>query len=180
MIGFTAEYTGGDIIIDKHEIEKAAWFNKDMLPPLPIKISIARHLVDMHLNKKMNSSIFSKKMQYLFPIALILYELPLYFATNMILPALPQISQVLGTKANIAQLTIAIWFLGASCFQIILGPLADHLGRRRILLAGGMCFIAATLLSTMTNRIGVFLLARFIEGCVVSGRLRDDSRVNGQ
>jgi DHA1 family multidrug/chloramphenicol efflux transport protein-like MFS transporter len=116
-------------------------------------------------------SIPRKKMPLIFPIALILYELPLYFATNMILPALPQISQSFGIKTNIAKLTVAIWFLGASCFQVILGPLADHLGRRKILLTGGVFFIASTVLCAVTSSIGVFLLARFIQGCVVSSIL---------
>jgi DHA1 family multidrug/chloramphenicol efflux transport protein-like MFS transporter len=117
----------------------------------------------------MNLSIF--RMPWLFPIALILYELPLYFATNMLLPALPQISQAFAIKASMAKLTVAIWFLGASCFQIILGPLADHLGRRKILIMGGVFFIAATLLCAITNSIGIFLFARFIQGCVVSSIL---------
>ncbi|WP_339049638.1 MFS transporter [Rickettsiella endosymbiont of Xylota segnis] len=111
------------------------------------------------------------KMPWLFPIALILYELPLYFATNMILPALPQISHTFAIKANIAKLTVAIWFLGASCLQVILGPLADHLGRRKILIMGGAFFILATLLCAITNSIEIFLLARFIQGCVVSSIL---------
>lgn len=119
----------------------------------------------------MKPSILRKKMPLFFPIALILYELPLYFATNMILPALPQISETFGIKANVAKLTVAIWFLGASCFQVILGPLADHLGRRKILLIGGMFFIASTVLCAITSSIGIFLLARFIQGCVVSSIL---------
>ncbi|MFZ0219370.1 MAG: MFS transporter [Candidatus Aquirickettsiella sp.] len=114
---------------------------------------------------------YRKKMHWGFPIALILYELPLYFATNMILPALPQISQTFDIKANMAKLTVAIWFLGASCFQVILGPLADYLGRRKILIMGGVFFIAATLLCAITHSIGIFLFARFIQGCVVSSIL---------
>ncbi|TLY46925.1 MAG: multidrug effflux MFS transporter [Gammaproteobacteria bacterium] len=89
----------------------------------------------------------------------------------MLLPALPQITQTFAIKASMAKLTVAIWFLGASCFQVILGPLADHLGRRKILIMGGVFFIAATLLCAITNAIGIFLFARFIQGCVVSSIL---------
>lgn len=60
----------------------------------------------------------TKKQLWIFPLCLILYELPLYFTTNMYLPALPEMRQTFGIEVNIAQLTIAIWFLGASCFQI--------------------------------------------------------------
>jgi NAD+ diphosphatase len=33
MIGFTAEYDGGEIVIDHEELEDAAWFPRDDLPP---------------------------------------------------------------------------------------------------------------------------------------------------
>ncbi|MEP0885389.1 NAD(+) diphosphatase [Trichocoleus sp. ST-U3] len=46
MIGFTAIYASGDIIIDPQELEDAAWFSKDNLPLIPPKLSIARKLLD--------------------------------------------------------------------------------------------------------------------------------------
>jgi NAD+ diphosphatase len=46
MIGFTAHYASGDIVIDPNEIETAAWFPKNSLPPVPGKLSIARKLID--------------------------------------------------------------------------------------------------------------------------------------
>jgi NAD+ diphosphatase len=52
MIGFTATYAGGEIVLDDPEIEDAAWFTRDNLPPLPGKISIARKLIDWFLEKQ--------------------------------------------------------------------------------------------------------------------------------
>jgi NAD+ diphosphatase len=46
MVGFTAEYAGGDIHMDGKEIVDAAWFAADALPMIPDKISIARKLID--------------------------------------------------------------------------------------------------------------------------------------
>ncbi|MBT9317252.1 NAD(+) diphosphatase [Leptothoe spongobia] len=46
MIGFTARYASGNIVIDPTEIETADWFTKDNLPPVPGKLSIARKLID--------------------------------------------------------------------------------------------------------------------------------------
>lgn len=46
MLGYTADYDSGEIAIDKQEIEDARWFDIDHMPPLPSKISIARHLID--------------------------------------------------------------------------------------------------------------------------------------
>jgi len=46
MIGFVAEYAGGQIAVDPSEILEAAWFSKERLPEIPPKISIARQLID--------------------------------------------------------------------------------------------------------------------------------------
>jgi len=46
MVGFVARYAGGEIVVDKGELEEAAWFHKDSLPNLPPPLSIARQLVE--------------------------------------------------------------------------------------------------------------------------------------
>lgn len=52
MIGFTARWASGEIRVDGEEIEDAAWFTPDHLPPrLPTTFSIARRLVDDFLNR---------------------------------------------------------------------------------------------------------------------------------
>jgi NAD+ diphosphatase len=45
MVGFFAEYAGGEIAIDGREIVDAKWFHVDALPPLPPPLSIARRLI---------------------------------------------------------------------------------------------------------------------------------------
>lgn len=46
MIGFTAQYAGGEIAIDQQEILEAHWFHKQNLPLVPPPLSIARQLID--------------------------------------------------------------------------------------------------------------------------------------
>jgi NAD+ diphosphatase len=46
MVGFIAEYAGGQLSIDKNEIVEAGWFSVANLPEIPGKISIARRLID--------------------------------------------------------------------------------------------------------------------------------------
>jgi len=52
MIGFTAEYAGGELRIDPGEIADAAWFRWDALPRIPAKLSIARRLIDAFVAKQ--------------------------------------------------------------------------------------------------------------------------------
>jgi len=51
MIGFTADYAGGEITVDEAEIVDAGWFSAERLPQLPGKLSIARALVDAFLDE---------------------------------------------------------------------------------------------------------------------------------
>ena len=51
MVGFLADYAGGEIKTDKTEIRHAAWFSADNLPNIPPRITIARQLIDWFLNQ---------------------------------------------------------------------------------------------------------------------------------
>jgi NAD+ diphosphatase len=46
MIGFVATYAGGDVVIDKDELEDARWFDCNALPALPSRHSISRWIID--------------------------------------------------------------------------------------------------------------------------------------
>ncbi len=46
MVGFEADYAGGELRLDQQEIADAGWFAPDDLPRLPGSISIARWLID--------------------------------------------------------------------------------------------------------------------------------------
>ncbi|WP_269518320.1 NAD(+) diphosphatase [Alteromonas sp. BMJM2] len=45
MVGFIAEYDGGDIVCQENEIDDAQWFDVDALPNIPPKVSIAGQLI---------------------------------------------------------------------------------------------------------------------------------------
>lgn len=49
MLGFLAEYAGGEIQVDGHEIDAADWFCENNLPEIPPRGSISRHLIDLSL-----------------------------------------------------------------------------------------------------------------------------------
>ncbi len=52
MIGFRADYAGGDLAVDPDELEAAAWFKVDDLPRLPSEISIARALIEAWIGER--------------------------------------------------------------------------------------------------------------------------------
>lgn len=53
MVGFTAEYESGEIVIDHTEIETAGWFEYDNLPGRPsTNVSIAHKLIEDFINEQ--------------------------------------------------------------------------------------------------------------------------------
>ncbi|MBR1548196.1 MAG: NAD(+) diphosphatase [Prevotella sp.] len=52
MVGYTAEYDSGQIHLQRSELSKGAWFNRNNLPHIPEKLSIARQLLDHWLAKE--------------------------------------------------------------------------------------------------------------------------------
>lgn len=46
MIGFTAQYAGGEVRVDTEELEDARWFSVNALPNLPSRLSIARFIIE--------------------------------------------------------------------------------------------------------------------------------------
>lgn len=51
MLGFTAEYVGGDLNLEDAEIAEADWFGVNNLPNLPQRPSIARRLIDAYIEE---------------------------------------------------------------------------------------------------------------------------------
>lgn len=46
MVGFTADYVSGDVHLQRSELSNGGWFNRNNLPTIPEKLSIARMLID--------------------------------------------------------------------------------------------------------------------------------------
>lgn len=51
MVGYTADYDHGKIHLQRSELSKGSWFDRDHLPHIPEKLSIARHLIDAWLEE---------------------------------------------------------------------------------------------------------------------------------
>jgi NAD+ diphosphatase len=56
MLGFTANWAGGELVPDGKEIVDAGWFTAGNMPEIPPKISIAREIIDWYLEGKPGQS----------------------------------------------------------------------------------------------------------------------------
>lgn len=46
MVGFKADYDGGDFCLQRSELNKGGWYRYDQMPAIPGKVSLARRLID--------------------------------------------------------------------------------------------------------------------------------------
>src|SRR6185312_2906501 len=87
------------------------------------------------------------------------------FATDMMLPAMPDIRATFGiANPNHVQEVISVYLAGFGAGQFIMGPLSDRFGRRPILIAGMLLYSAASLLTVIAPSFELMLLARVLQG----------------
>jgi DHA1 family bicyclomycin/chloramphenicol resistance-like MFS transporter len=83
---------------------------------------------------------------------------------DMYLPALPTITRELETTSAAVQLTLTGTLVGLAVGQLVLGPLADALGRIRPLLAGTALHVVASLLVLVAPNLAVLGALRVVQG----------------
>lgn len=106
------------------------------------------------------------------------------FATDMYLPVMPEIVSDLGTTRAMVQLTISGFFVGMGMGQLVMGPLSDAIGRKRLLVAGAFLALLASVLAAMAPTASVLVVARVLQGlgggaCVVLSRAVVPDLVHG-
>jgi len=85
-------------------------------------------------------------------------------ATDLYLPAFPEMARALGAPASRIQLTLTAFLLGMALGQLLVGPLSDGWGRRRLLLAGtALCFVA-TVACLLAPSVDALIWARLLQG----------------
>ena len=94
---------------------------------------------------------------------------------DMYLPSLPAIGQALDASTAAVQLTISSYLLGFAVGQILYGPLSDRVGRRPVILAALVIYVAATVVCAVAQTIGILIAVRFVQalggaGCIVLAR----------
>jgi DHA1 family bicyclomycin/chloramphenicol resistance-like MFS transporter len=85
-------------------------------------------------------------------------------ATDLYLPALPQIAADLHAPESRVQLTLTAIMVGMGLGQLVIGPLSDAWGRRRPLLVGSAVSSATSLACVLVPSTEVFIALRFVQG----------------
>jgi DHA1 family bicyclomycin/chloramphenicol resistance-like MFS transporter len=85
-------------------------------------------------------------------------------ATDMYVPAFPQVAGELAATATQVQLTLTTFFVGMALGQLVGGPVSDQRGRRRPLIAAVLVMAAASIVCALAPTIAVMVAARFVQG----------------
>ena len=102
-------------------------------------------------------------------------------ATDLYLPALPQIAVDLGRSAGQVQWTLTVFILAYGLAQLGAGALVDRHGRRRTVLWALALYAAAALSGALATHLALLVASRAVQGaataaCVIGARaiIRDN------
>ncbi|MGP9536985.1 multidrug effflux MFS transporter [Brachybacterium sp. AOP43-C2-M15] len=85
-------------------------------------------------------------------------------ATDMYIPAFPEVAGELSTTASRMQLTITAFFLGTASGQVVAGPLSDRIGRRGPLVIGIVLCLLASIGCALAPNVEMLLVLRVLQG----------------
>jgi DHA1 family bicyclomycin/chloramphenicol resistance-like MFS transporter len=125
----------------------------------------------------------AQRRTYIIVIGLLATLLP--FSVDFILPAFPSIGLDFHAADSAVQLTFTGVTIGFAIGQLIAGPLADAIGRRRPMLIFSALHLAGSLLCFISPTIDFFFFSRLIQGiggagaAVLMGAIVRDLYVGG-
>ena len=82
------------------------------------------------------------------------------FSMQVFLPALPAIQHSFGVSQSFVQLTLSLSMVSIAVSTLFYGPLADRYGRKPVLVAGMLLFLAGSLLSTFAPSVTLLIVGR--------------------
>lgn len=105
------------------------------------------------------------------PFLLLLMCLLGVFPLDVILPSFPAIASSFQVEVNSVAYSVSIFAIGVGISQIIIGPLSDAVGRKRLLLSGLLVAILGAVGCVLSSSFEAFISFRLIQalgcGCFV-------------
>jgi len=87
---------------------------------------------------------------------------------NAFLPSLPNMAAWYQVDYRLMQLSVSLYLGVSAVLQLLIGPLSDRYGRRRVMLAGLSVFVLATMGTLMSPTAEVFLICRMAQAAVAA------------
>ncbi len=84
--------------------------------------------------------------------------------TQLVAPLLPLIAQDLGTTPGHAGIIVTTYSLAAAAFALVVGPLSDRIGRKKVLVSGLALFTLTSFLTYHVYTFGALVILRALTG----------------
>lgn len=88
---------------------------------------------------------------------------------NIFLPSLPSMAAWFDTPYALMQLSVALYLGLSATLQIVIGPVSDRFGRRKVVLASLVLFLIATVGTLIAPTAETFLIARMAQAVIAAG-----------
>jgi MFS family permease len=105
------------------------------------------------------------------------YAFITFFSAFQLFPAMPFHIQELGGSLSQAGLFLMVYTFASALAAPIMGTVADHVGRRRMLIAASIVFIAFSALYGLIHNLLILLAVGIIHGSLWSGILASASAI---
>lgn len=110
------------------------------------------------------------RQKFITPL-LLLISLAGVFPLDVILPSFPALSKHFSISVNTVSFSISFFALGVAVSQLILGPLSDRFGRKKLLILGLLASITGALGCINASNYSYFIVFRVVQalgcGCFV-------------
>lgn len=115
---------------------------------------------------KLNPINWSEKqaIRYLFPLII-----SISFAMDVFVPAIPVMTGFFKTDEKMIQASLYVFMLTVALGQLLVGPLADKYGRRRIAVSAALLFLLGSMMSALAQSIATLIFARMIQAAGACG-----------
>ena len=90
-------------------------------------------------------------------------------SVDMYIPALPGMMREFGVSAAYLNLTLFMFFLVQAISIVIIGPMSDRFGRRPLIIASSVCFLAGSVGCAFAPSVGVLVLWRMMQAVGLGG-----------
>lgn len=136
----------------------------------PLAHPIALACISTHLNTQSENARDSAKKKKILAILLLVTFIGA-FPLDVVLPSFPALASHFSTSLENLSLSLSLFVAGFTVAQLILGPLSDKLGRKKLLLAGLALASTGAIGAIFTENFHFFLAFRSLQaigcGCFV-------------
>lgn len=87
---------------------------------------------------------------------------------NIFLPSLPNMAEYFDAEYGTMQLSISVYLAFSAVLQLVIGPVSDRYGRRRILLVSMGIFVIATIGTLLAPNVETFLAFRMLQASIAT------------